>query len=113
MAVQDNAPLISLLFIASVGNTLGALTTFALGILVSTKYPVKERLSTAHQRGVGLLEKWGGAILVLSWLPVIGDALCFAAGWLRFSFLLSFVAITLGKILRYAVIIYLAVYVAG
>lgn len=107
LAAQENAPLIKLLLIASVGNTLGALTTFGLGVLVARKYPMKERLSISHQRGVSLLEKWGSAVLILSWVPVIGDALCFAAGWLRFSFLLSFIAITIGKVLRYAMVIYL------
>jgi len=45
--------------------------------------------------------------LLLSWLPVIGDPLCAAAGWLRLHWLLSLVFIGVGKTARYAVLLYL------
>jgi membrane protein YqaA with SNARE-associated domain len=44
--------------------------------------------------------------LLFSWLPVVGDGFCFAAGWLRLPFWLSVVAIAAGKALRYAAIVY-------
>jgi membrane protein YqaA with SNARE-associated domain len=37
---------------------------------------------------------------------VVGDGFCFAAGWLRLPFLSSLVAIALGKLGRYAAIVY-------
>jgi membrane protein YqaA with SNARE-associated domain len=46
---------------------------------------------------------------LLSWLPVIGDPLCVAAGWLRLHWFLSLVFIGIGKTARYAVLLYLLV----
>jgi membrane protein YqaA with SNARE-associated domain len=46
--------------------------------------------------------------LLLSWLAVVGDPLCFAAGWLRMNVWLSALFIGAGKAARYAVILFLA-----
>jgi len=94
-----------LLAIASFGNTLGALTTWLLGYLLARRFPLEDRLSTNRQRAVAWLRRWGSPALLLSWLPVVGDPLCFAAGFLRLPFLASLVFIALGKAARYAVIL--------
>ena len=51
------------------------------------------------------LRTWGSPALLLSWLPLVGDPLCFAAGYLRLPFALSLLFIALGKIARYAVLL--------
>jgi len=94
-----------LLAIASFGNTLGALTTWLLGYWLARRFPPENRLSTKQQRAVAWLRRWGSPALLLSWLPVVGDPLCFAAGFLRLPFLASLVFIALGKAARYAVIL--------
>ena len=33
------------------------------------------------------VQRWGAAALLFSWLPLVGDALCVAAGWLRLHWL--------------------------
>ncbi len=43
-------------------------------------------------------------MLLLSWTPVIGDALCVAAGWLRLNPYFSALFIALGKFARYYVL---------
>jgi membrane protein YqaA with SNARE-associated domain len=45
--------------------------------------------------------------LLLSWLPVVGDGLCFAAGWLRLPLLGGVIAIAVGKIARYSFVVFL------
>jgi membrane protein YqaA with SNARE-associated domain len=94
-----------LLAIASLGNTLGALTTWLLGYLLARRFPLEDRLTAKQQRGVASLRKWGSPTLLLSWLPVVGDPLCFAAGFLRLPFLASLLFIALGKVARYGVIL--------
>jgi len=96
-----------LLAIASLGNTLGALTTWLLGYLVAHRLPLDERLSEKHRRALARLRHWGSPVLLLSWLPVVGDPLCFAAGYLRLPFLASLLFITIGKVARYGVILLL------
>jgi membrane protein YqaA with SNARE-associated domain len=94
-----------LLAIASLGNTLGALTTWLLGYLLARRFPLEGRLSTNQQRAVARLRRWGSPALLLSWLPVVGDPLCFAAGYLRLPFFASLLFIALGKVARYVVIL--------
>jgi membrane protein YqaA with SNARE-associated domain len=45
-------------------------------------------------------------LLLLSWLPVVGDGFCFASGWLKLPFWTSLLAMAIGKLGRYAAITY-------
>ena len=99
----------NLLAVASVGNTLGALTTWGLGSLAARKYPMQRLLSEKQQKNIDTVKKWGEFALLFSWLPVIGDGLCFAGGWLKMPLLLSSAAIAIGKVIRYAFVAFLFV----
>jgi membrane protein YqaA with SNARE-associated domain len=94
-----------LLAIASLGNTLGALTTWLLGYLVARRLPLEARLTEKRRHALTRVRHWGSPALLFSWLPVVGDPLCFAAGFLRLPFFASLLFIALGKIARYAVIL--------
>lgn len=94
-----------LLAIASLGNTLGALTTWLLGYLLARRIPLEARLPEKRRQALARVRHWGSPSLLLSWLPVVGDPLCFAAGFLRLPFLASLAFIALGKTARYAVIL--------
>lgn len=82
---------------ASLGNTLGSLITYAMGFRLpeNTKIP---------EKSLKYLQKYGVWVLLCAWLPIVGDALPLAAGWLRLNFYLSSFMILLGKMGRYAVI---------
>lgn len=82
--------------VATVGNTLGGLTSYAIGRLVP-----KPKTAT---RAVAVAQRYGVAALLFSWLPLIGDALCVASGWLRQDLLLATLAIAAGKLARYVVL---------
>lgn len=105
LAAQNRQDPWLLLAIASLGNTLGALTTWLLGALVARRLPVEARLSEKRRRALARVRHWGSPALLLSWLPVVGDPLCFAAGFLRLPFFASLLFIALGKIARYAAIL--------
>ena len=62
------------LVVATLGNTLGGLSTYLIGRLVPDRQKDAKML--------GWLRRWGAPVLLLSWVPLIGDALCLAAGWL-------------------------------
>jgi membrane protein YqaA with SNARE-associated domain len=96
---QQYAPWL-LLAIATLGNTLGALTTWLLGWLLAKRYPLDRPRKPAQQRAVTWLRRWGSPLLLLSWLPLLGDPLCFAAGWLRMPLTLSGACIAAGKAAR-------------
>lgn len=99
------APL--LVIVAGIGNTLGAMTTWGLGMLAATKYPVVKLLPEKKQNALNVIRKRGIWVLFFSWLPIIGDALCFAGGWLRLPLLPALLIIFSGKVGRYAVIAWL------
>jgi len=86
-----------LLAVATVGNTLGSMTTYALGRLVPEK-------KASNPRAAAWLRRFGAPALLLAWLPILGDALCAAAGWLRIPWVAALAYIALGKFARYALI---------
>jgi membrane protein YqaA with SNARE-associated domain len=55
------------------------------------------------------LQRWGSPLLLLAWLPLIGDALCVAAGWLRLHWLPCCAFIATGKLGRYWLVTQVAV----
>jgi membrane protein YqaA with SNARE-associated domain len=107
LLMEDEFSQANLLTAATLGNTLGALTTWYLGALTARGYSVEKVFHGKHERAISLVRGWGPIILVFSWLPVIGDAFCFAAGWLRLPFTISLLMIALGKLARYAFIVYI------
>ncbi|HEX9627367.1 MAG TPA: YqaA family protein [Acidiferrobacterales bacterium] len=94
-----------LLGVATLGNTLGGMSTWLLGRLVARRYPLRPH-TPRRQQAAEWLRRWGSPALLLSWLPLIGDALCFAAGWLRLPATASALFMAIGKAARYAAVLY-------
>ncbi|GAB3243956.1 YqaA family protein [Chitinimonas naiadis] len=88
---------------ATLGNMLGGMTTYWLGRRLGriSGHKVEGKLSP---RAMGWLRRFGSGALLLSWLPLLGDGLCFAAGWLGLSWRASALCMLLGKGLRYLLI---------
>lgn len=78
---------------ASLFNTLGSMTTWAIGRYVPHRVPASD--------AVERLRRWGAPGLVLAWVPVIGDVLPLAAGWLRIGFWSALLWTAVGKTARY------------
>ena len=83
------------LLIATAGNTLGGMVTFGMGWLLP---------QTQQLKHVEKLRHYGTPALLLAWVPLIGDALCLAAGWLRLNWWQAALFMALGKFARYWVI---------
>ena len=107
LAAESGADKFVLLAVATLGNALGGMSSWALGRFIAWRFPLR-RFSDKEQRAIARLQRWGSPILLLSWLPVIGDPLCLAAGWLRIHWLSSLVFIAVGKAARYAVLLLLS-----
>ena len=86
------------LALATLGNTLGGMSSYACGRWL----PQWQKFD--DWRWQPRLQRWGSPLLLLSWVPLIGDALCVAAGWLRISALASALFMALGKAARYALV---------
>jgi membrane protein YqaA with SNARE-associated domain len=83
------------IWVATVGNTLGSMSTYLIG-----------RLLPNNVRPVDVirLHRYGYWALLFAWLPVVGDALALGAGWLRLSPWWSLLAFAIGKLLRYLMV---------
>ncbi len=106
MANQPEYDHFQLWWVASVGNTLGGMTSWVLGYWVASRYPAEGLVKASHQRSLFWLKRWGSPVLLLSWLPVVGDPLCVVAGWLRMNWLPSLLLILMGKAARYGVLLF-------
>ena len=53
---------------------------------------------------VSKVQRYGTPVLLLAWVPLIGDALCLVAGWLRLNPWYAALFMALGKFARYWVI---------
>ncbi|SRR5581483_263986 len=83
------------LLVATVGNTLGGISTYVIGRIAPQR---------AELKGLKHMREYGAPVLLLSWVPIIGDAFCLAAGWLRLSPWRSGLFIAVGKFGRYLAI---------
>ena len=87
------------LALATLGNTLGGLTSYALGRLLPAR--VQKKLDP---RVLEKLRRYGSPLTFFAWLPVVGDALCIAAGWLRLNWIAVTAFMAVGRLLRYWVV---------
>lgn len=83
------------LLVGTLGNTLGGMISFGMGWLLP---------QTQQLKHVEKVRKYGTPSLLLAWVPLIGDALCLAAGWLRLNPWQAALYMLLGKFARYLVI---------
>ena len=89
--------------IATLGNYLGACTTYALAMSAS-KAVKSERALRRMERASVLIRKYGAPALLLSWVPLLGDAIVAAAGAARMRFVPFSIWTIAGKAARYAVL---------
>ena len=106
--------------IASLGNSLGAYVTMLMGGLlalrlrrkqVQVQYTSKkkswyslEKMFSLSTKRIDQLNHYGAWLLLLSWVPIIGDGFCLAAGYLGWPKRLCLSLIFIGKAGRYGVL---------
>ena len=95
--------------LATLGNTLGGMTTYGMARLLPARVmhsgiPGDGADGTAASR-LNALRRHGAPLLILAWAPIIGDALCAAAGWLRLPWLPCTLWMATGKAARYGLVI--------
>lgn len=96
-----------LLLIATLGNTLGGLSSWGIGWWIRQRWPGRALEKARHRKALDRVQQYGAPLLLLSWVPLVGDPLCVAAGWARINLLTSLLFIALGKGARYALVLML------
>ena len=91
--------------VATLGNSLGSLTSYGMGYLGKwewiEKYFHVSREKLEKQRGK--INKYGALMAMLCWLLFIGDVFAIGLGFYRINFPKCVVFIFLGKALRFGV----------
>jgi len=100
---------IPLLIIASIGNWIGGMTTYWVGkqgrMDWLEKYfrVSKDKILNFKER----LDKWGVYWALLSWVPILGNVITAALGFFRVRIVPVAIYMMVGKVIRYAVLLYL------
>lgn len=90
------------LFVATIGNALGGSTNYFIG-----RYARNHWMKKTTPKAEALVNKYGAWAAWFSWIPFIGDPLMIALGIYQTKKIPTFIFMTLGKGLRYAVLLLL------
>lgn len=107
MLTEEPFPPLLLLIVVTAGNSLGGAVTFSMGAWLAHFNKVAE-FSKHHLRASRWIEKYGHLSLLLSWLPLVGDPLCFVAGIMKVKWQLAVLMIVIGKAARYGALMLLS-----
>ncbi|EHL96495.1 inner membrane protein YqaA [Acetobacteraceae bacterium AT-5844] len=110
LVVAGEIPVPLLVAVASVGNIGGSLVNYALGRGIEhfrgrRWFPVSD---AALSRAQGWYARGGRWVLLLSWLPVVGDPLTLVAGIMREKLWVFLLLVGIGKAGRYALLAWMA-----
>ncbi len=105
LQLREAAPLWLLVAVASVGNTLGSVVNWVMGLFVERFLETRWFPVTRAQleRAQGWFNRWGVWTLLLSWAPY-GDAFTVVAGIMRTPLWLFLVLVGTVKTARYIVL---------
>jgi len=94
--------------VASVGNWLGGMTNYYLGKLGKTHW-IEKYLKVKKEK-IEKVQHWlegkGASMAFFSFLPVVGDVIAIALGYMRANIYIVNVTMFAGKFARYVLIMY-------
>lgn len=96
---------ILLWFFATLGNTLGSIINYGLGLWASDYINKKYQDAKSWRHAQATYNRYGSWSLLLAWLPIIGDPITLIAGLAKTRFSLFVLLVVIGKGIRYAVLI--------
>ena len=108
--LRDGGDPLLLVIIATLGNTLGAVVNWLLGVYLLQFQDRRWFYFSRDQiaRAQGWYRRYGFWSLLFSWMPLGGDALTLIAGIMKLRLWLFLLLVGSGKGLRYILVIYFA-----
>ncbi len=99
---------IKLAFYGTVGNVLGSALNYGVGRMGKVEW--FEKYLHVNQKDLDRAERFmagrGAWMGFFAFLPLLGSAITILLGLMRSNVVITFIAITLGKIFRYIILIY-------
>ena len=103
--IEQGHSLLWLITVATVGNTLGAVINYWMGLGGEAMLEERGVINPLKfARFKMLFAQYGGWSLLLSWMPFIGDLFTFAAGIARYPFIRFLALVFVAKLGRYLVL---------
>jgi membrane protein YqaA with SNARE-associated domain len=104
---KGTASVLTAVAVATTGNALGGSLNWVIGRFFShyrdhPRFPVKRE---KFERYSEVYRKWGVWSLLMSWVPLIGDALTVVAGVMRAPLLLVVILVSIAKLARYVAVV--------
>lgn len=90
--------------VATLGNVLGAATTWWMGRRLGAAIDRRHEPRRGERRARAIFTRWGAPSLLLSWVPVVGDAIVALSGAAGIRLLVFLPWVTAGKLARYLVV---------
>lgn len=90
--------------VATIGNVLGGCTTYWLARRGAAVLERRGVAALDDSRAGRLIRRFGQPAMLLSWVPLVGDALVAVAGAVRMPFLPFLVWLSIGKAARYVIV---------
>jgi membrane protein YqaA with SNARE-associated domain len=109
LIVRRHGDLVLPVAVATLGNFLGACTTYGLARLAAAK--LAPQSTHRPPRALVLFERYGAPSLLLSWVPIVGDAIVALAGASRVPLAAFSMWTLIGKAARYAAVAWIALHV--
>jgi len=103
-ALANDMPILTALIFASSGNILAIVFNYFLGFLLYEKTHIRLEKSKIGNKALKYGHKYGYGVLLLSWLPIIGDPVTLVAGLVRLKFIYFFLISASLRFLRYYVL---------
>jgi membrane protein YqaA with SNARE-associated domain len=94
--------------VATVGNTMGGMSSFYLGYLGKWEW-IEKKFGVQKEKVLRFkfwVDKYGSLTALLCWLPFVGDILVVALGFFRAKTGVVLVLMFVGKLLRYLVVVW-------
>ena len=100
--IKEGYNIFLLLFFATLGNSLGSVVNYYLG-LKGEEYLISKNILSEKYIEVfkKYFDKYGSICISFAWLPIIGDPITFVAGILKYDFKKFIILVTISKFLRY------------
>ena len=102
--VRNYGQIVAPVIVATLGNYLGSCTTYWLARRSAGAFGKTRELQESETKAARLLRRFGEPALLLSWVPIIGDAIVALAGGLKMDFKRFSIWTAAGKLLRYAAV---------
>jgi Predicted membrane protein len=109
LLISKGFSILPVIMVASVGNYMGACTTYYVGIkgrqdIIEKYFSISDEQLKKTDR---LFARYGSFLLLFTWVPIIGDAITAAGGIMKLDFKIFSFYVFIGKTARYAVLAYL------